>query len=879
MSASRWCRCLITGVLVGVAAPAAAQTGVIAGRVIDRATGAAIGNARVEAYLVPGRGKSATTDAEGRFRLADLVPGSYSVVVSRIGTQLRREIGVVVREGATTTLDVVTSPIARELAEVVTTASRRQEKVLDAPASVSVITQQEIESRPALTPTDHIRGIPGIDVSSGGLMQANVVARGFNNIFSGALLTLTDNRFASVPSLRVNVPYLVPITNEDIERIEIVLGPGAALYGPNSANGVMHIITKSPFQSEGGSLTLGAGERSVVRGGLRYAQALGSKVAYKISGDWMQGDDWHYTDPAEPAANKRDFALRRWAGEARVDVRPTDNVEWITSYGRVNAGSAIELTGTSGAAQVKDWTYESVQTRLRAGRLFGQVFANFSNAGETRLLRTNSPIVDESRVYVGQLQHGFELFDRFDVTYGGDYQRTEPRTGGTINGRNEDDDVVTEYGGYLHTVTRLSEKLDFLAAARLDQNDRVTGSVFSPRAALVFKPAADQNIRLTYNRGFSTPSNFNLFLDLPSGTIPLGPLGTYRVVALGVPKAGLHFRRDCAGLCMRTPLAAIPGTAATPSAFLEADATLRWRSAVEIAIAQNPALVFLRTLPAPTKASVSSNLAVLNPTTRAFNVVNASDVTDIEGLKPSLSSTYEVGYKGLLGNRVRLALDVWYDDRRNFVGPSLVETPNVFLDSASTARYLANFPLPPGTAQAVAGGLAKIPLGTISPDHPLTNTPGPDIIVTYRNYGKLNVWGSDVASELSVTDRFSMLGTYSWVNKDLFPRSDVGGLSDVTLNAPANKATLTARFRDEVRERGWELRGRYVAGFPVKSGVYDGTVKGYTLLDANVDYKLPVKTNVYLSLSAQNLLDSKHREFVGVPELGRFVMTQLRYTF
>jgi iron complex outermembrane receptor protein len=329
---------------------------------------------------------------------------------------------------------------------------------------------------------------------------------------------------------------------------------------------------------------------------------------------------------------------------------------------------------------------------------------------------------------------------------------------------------------------------------------------------------------------------------------------------------------------MRTPFAAIPGTAPTPSQYLEADATLRWRSAVEIAIAQNPSLAFLRTLPPPTKASVSSNLAVLNPTTRVFQRVAASQVRDIEGLRPSLNNTVELGYKGLAGDRLRLALDVWHDARRNFVGPSLVETPNVFLDSASTAQYLGQF-VPPANAQAIAGGLARIPVGTISPDHPLTNSPGPDIIVTYRNYGKLNVWGSDAAAELMVTNRFSFLGSYSWVNKDLFPRSEVGGLSDVTLNAPASKATLAGRYRDDLREWGWELRGRYVAGFPVQSGVYNGEVKNYTLLDANMDYRLPFSTNVYLTVTAQNLLDHRHREFVGVPELGRFVMTQMRFTF
>jgi len=863
----------------------AAQNGSITGRVTEQGSGAPIPRAQIDASS--GATRAGTTAGEdGRYTISNLPAGTYAVIARRVGRAPGRANVTVGASGAATADFALTT--ATELDQVVITASRQQEKVVDAPASVAVVPADVVASRPALTATDHIKALPGIDVSSGGLLQSNVVARGFNNIFSGALQTLTDNRFASVPSLRVNVPYLVPTTNEDIERIEVVLGPGAALYGPNTANGVMHIITKSPFESQGTSVTVGggvaassgSGDVNVYRTGIRYAQALNDKFAFKISGDYTGGSDWRFVDPAEPATVRRDYGLKRLAGEARVDVRPTPGTEWITSYGRVTAGNAIELTGTSGAAQVKDWTYQSAQTRFRAGRLFAQVFGNFSDAGETVLLRTNSPIFDQSRLYAAQIQHGITL-GRVDAIYGADYQKTDPRTGGTINGRNEENDQVTEVGGYLHTVTRLTDQVQFLAAARMDHNDRVDGNVFSPRVALVVKPAVDQTLRLTFNRAFSNPSNFNLFLDLPSGTIPLGPLGSYRVVALGVPKEGFHFKRDCNGtLCMRTPLAAVPGTAATPADYIEADATLRWRSAAEIVIAQNPGAAFLRALPAPNKSSVGTLLKILDPTTKAFNTVNAADVHDIEGLKPSLVNALEAGYKGVLGGRMQLSVDLWHENRRNFVGPSLVETPNVFIDSASAARYLSNFPLPTGAAQAVAGGLPKVPLGTVTPDHPLTNSPGPDIIVTYRNYGKLDVTGADLAGEVLLDRGYSVAANYSWVNKDIFSKTEVGGISDVTLNAPANKGTIALRYNNNTPQPyGWELRGRYVAGFPVASGVYVGTVETYALLDANVAMRVPGSKDLTFSIMGQNLLDKKHQEFVGVPALGRFIMTQLRYSF
>src|SRR5690606_2545908 len=134
----------------------------------------------------------------------------------------------------------------------------------------------------------------------------NTVTRGFNNVFSGSMLTLTDNRYAFVPSLRVNTSFLVPTANEDIGRIELLLGPASALYGPNSANGVMHVITKTPFESQGTTLSLGGGmraeseglpasveeefgDKTFTRGALRHAGTVGDRFGYKLSGQLMQG--------------------------------------------------------------------------------------------------------------------------------------------------------------------------------------------------------------------------------------------------------------------------------------------------------------------------------------------------------------------------------------------------------------------------------------------------------------------------------------------------------------------------------------------------------------------------------------------------------------
>ncbi|MEO7822698.1 MAG: TonB-dependent receptor [Gemmatimonadaceae bacterium] len=895
MSASRFRRVFVVLGLALFAAPAAAQFGSITGRVTAADGGRPVAGARVEARISGTTAGSATTDDNGQFRIVNLAEGSYSVIATRIGYQVQRVDGVGVGTGIATA-DVTMSRIPSILDQVVTTASRAPEKVLDAPASVSVVTEKEINERPSITVTDHIAALPGIDVARGGLMQANIVARGFNNIFSGSMLTLTDNRFAYVPSLRVNIPYLIPTNNEDIERIELVLGPGAALYGPNAAGGVLHVITKSPFASEGTTLTIDGGEREVFRGGARTAGALGEKFGYKLSYDSFRGNDWRPAERDTLERVPRDFRLRRQGGEARVDFRPTTGSEITATYGRAVAGNAVEPTGL-GPAQVRDWMFNTYQLRARVGRLFAQTFLNTSDAGNTFLLRTLQPIVDKSTQVVGQAQHGLDLGSRQSFIYGFDYQHTVPKTEGSINGRNEDDDDITEIGGYLHSITRFTPKLELVSAARLDNHSRLAENVFSPRVALVFKPTENQNLRATFNRAFSTPSTNNLFLDLLAGRIPTTGTQLYGVRALGVPASGFTFKRDCAGglnsLCMRVPTA-FGGTGTQ----IPAAAALLYRVAVGAASARLIAggvpasLVSYMASLQPTPAQVSTQLRILNTANGSFVDVAPTDVRDVAPITPTTNSTFELGYKADIASRLRLSMDLWREQRRNFVGPLIVETPNVFLDRATLQAYLTAQLTPvvgAATAAAVAAGVAPalagisgsstvtgVPLGVVNFDHPLSSAS--DVIVTYRNFGKLSVWGTDFGAEWLIGDRYSVVGTLSHVSKDFFPRTEIGGVQDISLNAPRSKGSLAGRFSDVPKGMSAELRFRAVTSFPVYSFI-NGNIKSYQLFDAGFSFRPAVLRGALWAINGTNIFNNKHTEFVGGGEIGRLVMTRLQATF
>ena len=929
-------RLFIASLLVALAVSAQAQQagnppgqGSITGTIVTSEQQPLAG-ARVEARSGARVVARANGSETGNFRLDRLPAGTYTVVASRIGYAPRTET-VTVTAGASASLRFVMTSAPTQLTEVTTTVSRRQEKILDAPASVSVVTAEQVAERPALTIMDNVRSLPGVDVAQGGLVQSAIVARGFNNVFSGQMLTLIDNRFASVPSLRVNVPFLFTASNEDIERIEVLLGPAAALYGPNSANGVLHIITKSPFTSQGSTLTVDGGERSVLRVGGRHAGVFNDQLGFKLTGEYMRGRDWEFFDPAEPKvfpntpntprarvgkANIRDFDITRYGGEARLDWRLNETTEWINTYGVANGGNTVELTGANGAAQIRNWLIQSAQSRLRSGRLFAQVFANLSNAGNkdsndlsgTYILRTGQSIVDQSRVAGAQLQHSADVGSSSSLVYGVDYTFTNPRTGGTINGRNEQDDNTSEVGGYAQSTSRLSPQWDLLLAARLDRHNRLEGTFFSPRAALVFKPAQDQSVRLTFNRAFSTPANFSFFLDL----LQAGNIGglPYNVRAVGV-NDGFRFRRDCAGgvgsLCMRSPFT--PAAAGGSATFVPANAAGYYPAALQVALAGGLRNALIaRGLPAGAADATIARLATFNATTANVGTkltqitngttVSPAQVVDIGRLKPSYTNMLELGYKGAVGKRLFLATDVWYQRRDNFTTAAQNFTPNALLDGPTLGAGLAAHlqpvlgPSAPAVAAAIAGSLARIPLGTVVPDSRVTTNA--DIAFTYKSIDKsINLAGTDVAFEFMMTSDFSTSGTYSWVSKTEFDIEP--GQPPLTLNSPDHKGSLAFRYTDSPRNLTTEVRGRYQNTFRVNSAVFvtgtdltapDGSKYRYQqpptamFLDAQVSWKLPqVASGLLFSVSGTNLLDNKVPMFAGVPDIGRLVMSRLQFTF
>lgn len=843
----------------------------------------------------------AISNPQGSFIVRGLVAGTYRVSCNYLGYARYVNDKVTVGD-AGTTLSIAMKPELLAFNGVVVTATRQVEKVIDAPASVSVVNATTIAETPAFTPVDHLRSVPGVDVEHSGLLATNIVARGFNSVFNGELMILTDNRLSAIPALHANIPYFIPITDDDIERMELVRGPGSALYGPNATSGVLNIITKSPFAYQGTTISLTGGERSLAQIAFRHAGTVGDKFGYKISGQYFRGMEWpEAPDPAEIAARdaalaggasadtlrigKRIPMLQRWSGEARVDGILGENIVGNLTFGLHTSVNSIDHTDI-GASVADNWMYMYLQGHLTIDKLFIQSYINRNDGGKSYVLNTGAYVVDHSTQWVTQVQHSASIGSREQLTYGLDALLTNPSTDGTVYGKYESNDAIREFGGYLQSQTGLwnngeDAKLDLILAGRLDEHSRVDGMIFSPRAGLLYKPSDDHTFRATFNRAYSAPSSTDMFLDVVASPNPFGfPAGNE--IAMRAQGTIDGFTFDHFG---NTPGYVFHSAWAPPGATFSTDSAADlWPVIVGLLKAKG---LDISAIPAPRPDQVHSAMAMLNTTTGTFSPVTT--LANISKIAPTTTETFEVGYKGIVNHAWEIGVDVYHSKVSNFRSPLMLITPNVFLNgtdvAAYTMPYIKQQLIAKGESDSaatagaaaesatIAGVAGALPLGTVSPKEAVDPNA---MILAARNFGSVELNGIDLSVSYAMSDMWMIGGSYSYVDHNFFANLD--NVADLALNAPQHKGTLTLRYVNREAHITANALYRHSDGFNMSSGIYIGNVHPYNLVDLSLQYTFVRPVGLIITVNASNVLDDQHQEFIGAPVLGRMVTTRLSFS-
>jgi len=299
---------------------------------------------------------------------------------------------------------------------------------------------------------------------------------------------------------------------------------------------------------------------------------------------------------------------------------------------------------------------------------------------------------------------------------------------------------------------------------------------------------------------------------------------------------------------------------------LPAEATQMWDVIVEGTELSN--------LPPPTPEQVGTMLQVLDTNTGAFVPADADDVMDIAPLEPQRTTTFEIGYIGNINKNLVIGTNFYYENNINFIAPYVVETPNVFFDPTSLTSYFISFGILADTASALSAEIAKIPVGTVTPEE---GDPA-DLLVTTRTYGNVSHYGVELSLTYYTLGYWTFRGNYSYISENFWERKS-GEPDDIALNAPKQKIGVTIHYNNRGLGLNSQLRLRYIDSFPVISGVGRGTIPSYFVMDINASYKLPFNRSFELALSIQNLFNNLHQEFIAVPEIGRLGILQLKYSF
>ena len=824
--------------------------------------------------IVQGTGIATVTATDGRYVLTRVPAGEQTLVFRFIGFAPERHVvKVSVGGGATVDVSLTLQPV--KLSEVVvSSASKVPERIVDAPAAISSVDPTLLRN---LAPSGQmplaLANVPGVDIVQGGMNQFDVNARGMTTTFNRRLLVLQDGR--DVADVLPGSPFewnAMSIPLDESSRMELVRGPGSALYGANAFNGVVDIHTAAPRDIQGTRLSLTGSELSSVQADLRNAGVFGNgSFGYRVNLGYRQSNDWALSRTSIDSLDLR----REYAGATDYpvakgrDTRPLNGQS--LGAGSTAAGQADPLRGTYGSARLDWYGSSGVVATVEAGlsRVENELYASgsgrFQRTGIDRpwaRLNLGSDNFNLMAWYSGDksLQPYYNIAagrafeqnagathvegqfnrsfsgDRTRIVAGASYRNSKLYTNSTYLATADDDrsdDTWAVFGQMEH---RLSSVLKVVAAARWDQGNLFSSEI-SPKVALVYTPTDGQVFRVTLNRAFRTPSPIERFTQSTNAasqttpaTLETGLNGYFGTVSAAVTAAS------------------IPATVTTGLNV----GMLPW------------------------------NFDALTPSTNRGN--RHLDVERVTG--------WEVGYKGGVGSWGFVTVDLYRNDLTNFVTAALAggvnpDYPRFFLDSGRTFGMLAT--LDSLDARLPAAGRApgdplRAPIpglrtslnafnASVHMPRLVTLPSGKRALVqSFTNAGEVIAQGVDVGVSAVLTQSLRLDGSVSYFD---FTVLDVKVGDKLPANTPRWKGTLGLAYTTARADAS--LSARFVDVFDWSTGVWVGPVPSSLTVTFAGGYRINPRLRLHAIVT--NLLDQRRFQSYGGSVLGRRAMLGITTDF
>lgn len=405
--------------------------------------------------------------------------------------------------------------------ETVVTASRGKQSPLDAPNSTAVITEQDIRLSGITKIPELLRRLAGIDIMEVTGGQTEVSIRGFNQRLSNKVLVLVDGRSVYVDLLGATFWQALSIGVEDIDRIEVVRGPGSALYGADAFNGVINILTKRPGQGKNG-VAGGYGSQSAAHGSL-WASGQNKGFGWRAAAGYDYLPRWSREVPNGRADVRLGVPDQvESARTVRIDLRANQKLGKETNF-YIGGGLVQGNLEVLGLGALNDLLLpNTVATDLTAGLSSKYVeirtFWNRFRADSTLNVAYEGQSLLPSRAEQNIVDNEIQLKSGFDVS---PTVHNELRAGGSYRFKDVNwtflDQRRTEhhFGLFLHDELSFSKSVTVVGDMRLDYVPYLQRFVPSPRGALLIHPTRRSTIRGTVATAFRKPSFLESYLRLP----------------------------------------------------------------------------------------------------------------------------------------------------------------------------------------------------------------------------------------------------------------------------------------------------------------------------------------------------------------------------
>lgn len=421
-----------------------------------------------------------------------------------------------------------------ELTQIeVTSVSRRSQKLQDVASAVFVITQDDIRRSGATSIPEALRMAPGVQVDRVGTDKWAISIRGFNGRYANKLQVLIDGRSVYTPLFSGTFWEQQDTFMEDTERIEVIRGPAATVWGINSVNGVINVITKKAADTQGTLLTAGGGTFEQAFVGARYGGKINDDTPFRIFAKGFARNDMESTlggsgnDQWHSARGGFRIDHNRGIDHFTVQGDFFSNFIGNTVLGQPRADSERAVISDRGRSEGGSIRFRWDRTISEQSSIMLQTYFDHVN----RKLPSVGNYISES--FDIDFQHRSPLLNRNDLTWGFNYRLYHTSlTDSDLIKLSPNNQINQIFSGFIRNETKLiPDRLVFSFGTRLDRND-FTGLEIQPNARLMWTPTSYNSVWASISRAVRTPSRLE-----NDGQVVAGYLSNFSVPNLPLTMA------------------------------------------------------------------------------------------------------------------------------------------------------------------------------------------------------------------------------------------------------------------------------------------------------------------------------------------------------